>query len=299
MYDVRDKLTISILLLVLTLTSVAQEVKVSGGFIEDGMKLGENIHYWMSVRYPAELELLLPDSNYNFSPFEFAAKNYYPSRLSGNIILDSAVYTLQSYEIDKVQYLDLPAFILKDGDTTTIRAAQDSVLFFELVKEVTDTTSLKENLAYQEVNSQFNYPLFGIILGSLVIIGIVCFLIFGKRVRRALKLRKLKKEYIRFSDRLTGHIDSLKKQPEWQTAEKAVSDWKRFLEMLEDKPYTKLTTKEIMMLEYTKELKETLRNIDRSVYGRVPNEELYKEFQAVEDFTQHRYSVITDQIKNG
>ncbi len=69
--------------------------------------------------------------------------------------------------------------------------------------------------------------------------------------------------------------------------------------MLEDKPYTKLTTKEIMMLEYTKELKETLRNIDRSVYGRVPNEELYKEFQAVEDFTQHRYSVITDQIKNG
>lgn len=299
MLDVRGKVIITLLLVFSSLVGTSQEVKIRGGFIEDGMKLGQNIHYWMSATYPKELELILPDSNFNFYPFEYSNKKYYPSSLKNGLVEDSAVYTLQSYEIDKVQYLGLPAFLLKNGDTTIVRARQDSILFFELVKQVSDTTSLKENLAYQEVPTQFNFPLLWIILAVVLILALAVFLIFGKRLRRSWKLRRLRKEYIRFSDRLTGHIHSLKSNPEWTTAEQAVADWKRFLEMLEDRPYTKLTTKEIMKLEYTKELKETLRNIDRSVYGKVINEELYKEFQAVEDFTQHRYSVITDEIKNG
>lgn len=213
--------------------------------------------------------------------------------------MDSAVYTLQSYEIDKVQRLGLPAFLLKNGDTTLLRAPLDSILLFELVKEVSDTTKLKENLAYQDVPTQFNFPLLWIILGALLVIGLIVFFAFGKKIRKAFKLRKIKKEYEAFSNRLTAYIRQLKEQPQREVAEEAISDWKRFLEKLENKPYTKLTTKEIVALGYTKELAETLKNIDRSVYGRAHNDALYKEFQAVEDFTQHRYSIIKDQIKNG
>jgi hypothetical protein len=53
-----------------------------------------------------------------------------------------------------------------------------------------------------------------------------------------------------------------------------------------------------MALEHTAELKDTLKSIDRSVYGKKENAELFKDFQAIEDFTQHRYQLIIDQIKN-
>lgn len=294
-----DRLFFCICSLLLFFNSSAQEIRVQGGFVQDGMKLGENVQYWMSARYPMEAELFLPDSSYNFSPFEFAAKRYYESRIRNGMIIDTAVYTLQSYEIDKVQYLQLPAFLLKNGDTTLIRAKLDSILLFELVKEVSDTTKLKENLAYQDVPTQFNYPLFWIIMGVVLVLSLLIYVLFGARIRKAFKLRRLRRDYEAFSARLNGYIHSLQSEPKSEIAEKAIADWKMFLERLEDKPYTRLTTKEIVALEYTTELTQTLQSIDRSVYGNIQNENIYKDFQAVEDFTQHRYSMIKDQIKNG
>ncbi|MFT6882830.1 MAG: hypothetical protein ACJAVY_001629, partial [Marinoscillum sp.] len=151
---------------------------------------------------------------------------------------------------------------------------------------------------YQNVRRQFNYPLLWIIIGVLVILTIAGFLIFGKKIQRTFKLRRLRKAYIRFSEKLSNDIHLLRKDPEIALAEKVVSDWKKFLELLEDVPFSKLTTKEIMALEHTAELKDTLKSIDRSVYGKKENAELFKDFQAIEDFTQHRYQLIIDQIKN-
>lgn len=290
---------ILLLFWLLSLPIAAQEVQVRGGFIQEGMKLGEPVNFWMSARYPGNVELLLPDSNYSFSPFEFAGRRYFESRLQDQTIIDSVVYTLQSYEIDRVQYLDLPAFVLRSGDTTELRTSTDSVLLFQLTKDVSDTTRLKENLAYQDVPTYFNYPLWSIIFGGLAIVVVAVFLIFGGRIRRTLKLRKLRKEYRIFSEHLNAYIHTLKTEPEHHTAEKAISEWKRFLETLEETPFSKLTTKEIVAMDYTSELRDTLRNIDRSVYGHLRKEDLYKDFQAVEDFTQHRYAVVTDRIKNG
>ena len=77
------------------------------------------------------------------------------------------------------------------------------------------------------------------------------------------------------------------------------NQWKNYLERLELQPFSKLTTKEILALEFTSELKEALRNIDRSVYGNHRDAELYKSFQDIEDFTQHRFHMKIEDIKNG
>lgn len=279
--------------------SFAQQISVSGGFLEDSLKLGENIHYWMTAEYPPQVELILPDTTYKFSPFEFSAKEYFRSKLKNNLICDSAVYTLQSYEIDEVQYLGLSAFVLDElGDSTRIEVSEDSILFHSLVPLATDTTQLKTNLDYQLVHTQFNYPVLWIIIGCLLVTGLVIYFAFGSKIRKKLLLRKLKKEYIKFSEQLTIQIRSLKEQPRQEDAEHLLTEWKRFLEKLENKPFSKLTTKEIMAMEHTKELNGTLKKIDRCVYGGIVNETIYKDFQAIEDFTQYRYSVITDQIKN-
>lgn len=299
MRNVRDKLLATILLL--TATSLhSQEVSVRGGFVQESMKLGQPVEYWLSATYPAHMEMLLPDSLYSFAPFEFSAKRYYASVQNGAQVTDSVIYTLQSYEIDPVQYLELPGWVLMKGDTTAILAPKDSILFFAVSPAiVSDTTQLRTNTDYQAVSRRFNYPLWGIVLGVLAVLGVAGLLLFGKKIQRYWKLRKLRKEYALFSDRLTAYIRELRMAPEEGVAEKAITDWKAFLEKLESQPYSKLTTREIMSLEHTAELRDSLRNIDKCVYGKMKNEALYKDFEAVEDFTQHRYAVITDQIKNG
>ncbi|MEQ8583247.1 MAG: hypothetical protein RIC30_10070 [Marinoscillum sp.] len=295
----QGRLLIYILGLLIMVGINAQKITVKGGFVEDSLKIGEDIHYWISAEYPDQLELILPDTLYDFSPFEFSGKKYFPSKIKIDRAFDSAVYTLQSYEIDAVQSLSIPVFILNPtGDSTRIDAEVDSIYFKQLLEVVTDTTSLKTNLAYQNVSTQFNFPLLWIILGVLLVLTLTIYLIFGKKIRKTMRLRKLKKDFITFSEHLTMDIRSLKESPNQKIAEHALTEWKIFLERLEQRPFSKLTTKEIMALEYTGELNGTLKNIDRCVYGGRSNEELYKDFQAIEDFTQHRYSVITDQIKN-
>ena len=299
MRNVRDNFLLFILGLSLATSTFAQEISVKGGFVQDSVKIGEDIQYWLTASYPQALDLVLPDTLYDFTPWEFSGKRYFPSTLKGDQVFDSAVYVLQSFEIDPVQYLSLPAFLIKsENDTVTINAATDSLFFQSLIPVQADSIQLKTNTVYQEVSALVNYPLIWIVAGALLVITIVVFFIFGKRIRRMLKLRKLKKEYIKFSEELTRQIRTLKKEPAQNTAEQALVKWKLFLEKMENRPFSKLTTKEIMALDYTNELNDTLKNIDRCIYGGISDENLYKSFQAIEDFTQHRYTVITDQIKN-
>ncbi len=278
----------------------SQEIKVEGGFIQDEFEIGDEIAYWMTASYPKQTELLMPDSLFDFTPFEYAGKDYFSSQLlASGIIFDSAVYTLQCYEIDEVQYLKLPAIKLAFGDSTLIYTQTDSIFFKQMVAQVSDTTSLKTNLSLANVSTQFNFPLLWIVIGVLALIALIIFLVFGKKIMIKIRLRKLKKDYLRFSDQFTILIRELKNDASKEKAEGAASYWKKYIEKLENKPFSKLTTKEILALGYTQELESSLKNIDRLVYGKVANEEIYKEFQSIEDFTQHRYSVKQEEIKNG
>lgn len=300
MRNVPGRLILFFLIILPAYSSHGQQIMVSGGFIEDSLKLGENIHYWLKTQYPSSTEVIMPDTTFDFSPFEYSDKHFFPSKLADQIIKDSAVYTLQSYEIDPIQYLSLPVFVLTEtGDSVKINAQTDSIFFQSLALVVSDTTQLITNTEYQIVPTDFNYPVLWIVILVLIIISTVVFFVFGDRIRKKLLLRKLKKAYIKYSDQLTVQIRKLRDHPEQEAAQHALSDWKVFMELLENKPFSKLTTREIMMIEQTNELKETLKNIDRCVYGGIVSENLYKDFQALEDFTQYRYSVITDDLKNG
>ena len=276
-----------------------QEIKIRTGFVQDSLGIGEPVQYWLSASYPAEMEVILPDSAYNFSPFEIIDREFTPTQARENMAYDSAVYTLQSFEIDLVQYLAVEAIVLEGADTVKLSSDRDSIYFRELVTEVSDSTLLKTNLAYREVEGIFNYPLWSFIGLGVFILMILTLIIFGKKIARSFRLKKLKKEYEQFSYKITLHINKLKEAPEPQIAESALTDWKKYLERLEKVPYSKYTTKEILAYENNRELKDTLKIIDRTVYGKVAQKDIFKSFQDIEDFTQHRYSMALDRIKNG
>ncbi|SNT36216.1 hypothetical protein SAMN05421640_3551 [Ekhidna lutea] len=297
MQERRGKYLISIIVLLSSINLGAQEITVKGGFVEDSLLIGQDVNYWVSASYPPDLEMVFPDSLYSFAPFEFSSKIYYPTQVKEGLAFDSTVYTIQSFEIDKVQYLNLPVAILKGNDSTIINTPIDSIYLTELAPMVTDTTKLKTNLDYQLVDTQFNYPLMYYIIGGLIILTIIILLAFGKKILRWLKLKKLHNEYAQYADIFATYIRKLKTDPEPSTAERALFLWKKYHERLEKIPFTILTTKEILDYEFTSELKNPLQNVDRMVYGRKVNEFVFQDFQQLEEFSQHRYNEAYNKIK--
>ena len=276
----------------------SQEIQVRGGFVQDSIGIGEPVQYWLSASYPQQLQMVFPDSNYNFQYFELVHKKFIPTKVKGSGYFDSAVYTLRSFEIDPVQYLNMPAIFINQRDSNLIYAPLDSIYTVHMVPTLSDTLHLKENTAYRAVAKNVNYPLIWIIVIVLAIIAVTVFLIFGKRIRKYFILKRLSKEYRAFSDKLTEAIRKMKDHKDQKEVEHALNTWKVFMEKLEKKPYTSLTSKEILGFNETRELKDVLKNIDRSIYGGVVADNLYKEFQSIEDFTQHRYGIVTESIKN-
>lgn len=290
---------LSILFLFLGLLTNAQQIQVKGGFLEDSLVIGEEINFWISAVYPPEMEMVFPDSNYTFTPFEYADKLYFPTELRGDLAFDSTIYTLQSFEIDPIQYLQLSALILSSEDSTILNTPLDSIYLTELAPRVSDTTKLKTNLEYQTVARQFNYPLMYYITGGLVLLTIILLLVFGKRILKYLKIKKLERDYRTFSEAFTQYIHHLKDTPEPDTAEKALSVWKKYHQRLDKFAFSSFTTKEILALDFTQELKDPLKSIDRVVYGKRTQENIYQDFQQIEDFTDERFQKKVAEIKYG
>jgi hypothetical protein len=299
---VLDKRHIFISFLMLSVLLVqSQEIKINGGFIEDSLQLGSTVHYWVTAEYPMEIEVLFADSNYNFSPFEYADKFFVETELRNDNAFDSVVYGLQSFEIDLIQKLQLPVFVVQSNDSIILTTPLDSLFFEELVplQQVSDTTQLIQNTQYNPVARLYNYPLMWIILGILLAISLIIFFTFGQKIKNYFTIRRLKKEYGLFSNFISQLINLLKESVDQERAAQGLTHWKNYLERLELEPFSKLTTKEILALEFTSELKEALQNIDKNVYGNQKDPELYKSFQEVEDFTQHRFHMKIEDIKNG
>ena len=292
-----------LLFFICTLGTLAQEIEVNGGFVEDSLLIGQDVNFWVTASYPKELEMVFPDSNYNFSPFEYSSKIYFNTESADHLAFDSAVYTIQSYEIDLIQYLLLPILLLEETDTIVIKTLVDSIFLTELAPIVSDTTQLIANTDYKAVSTQFNYPLLYYVVGGFVLISVILLLIFGRKIIRFFKLRKLRKEYEKFSGQLSGYIQTMKSNPESttaeNTAEKALVFWKKYQERLDKSPFTKLTTKEILRNTSAKELEKPLKSIDRLVYGKRLTETVFQDFQQIEDFTQYRYNKKVEEIKHG
>lgn len=299
MRERRGKYWLVIIALICSFGINGQEITVKGGFVEDSLMIGQDVNFWMSATYPPDMEMVFPDSLYSFAPFEISYKTYFPTALKEGLAYDSTIYTIQSYEIDKTQYLKLPAVILNGADSTKLETPLDSIFLTELALNVSDTTALKTNLDYQLVGTQFNYPLMYYVIGGLILLIIILLLIFGRKIIKWFKLRRLRSQYEEFSEAFNAYIKKLKVDPDPELAEKALVLWKGYQQRLDKVPFSVFTTKEILSQEFTQELEQPLRSVDRVVYGKRVQEDVFQDFEQIEDFTQERYSKKVEEIKDG
>ncbi len=298
----RFKLILNVCLLI-SYAGLAQEINVHGQFQTDSIKIGVPIAYSLSAQYPKNNTILFPDSTFGFDPYEIAQKKYFPTTTKGNMSYDSVVYYLTSFEIDSIQTFSLPVFIVNPTDCTAVYANADTVFLQQLIKHLPDSVSieklpLKTNTAYQTVSWLLNYPFLLIVVGSLIVLSVVIWILFGKRIRRYLLLRKLNKNHTKFLQDFEISVGQLEHNYSTHRAEATLRLWKQYMERLQASPYTKFTTKEIFELVKDEKLASALKQIDRTIY-RESNELPKDPLLELQNYSEQQYHNKLEEIKNG
>jgi hypothetical protein len=296
---------IAFVLFIVPSLAFAQEpsqVQVRSRFLADTLKIGEKVPFAVTAKYPRKVNILYPDSLYSFNPFELESKQYFPTRTVDSLSYDSVVYYITSYEIDSIQMFRMPVYVLQGSDCTMVFGAADSIILKEFVKTVPDSVAanqlpLKTNTSYLNVSWLFNYPIAVYIAAGLVIIAVVVWIVFGKRIRRYFILQRLTKNHADFLNRFAEAMNQLQSDFTSLKAENALVIWKKYMEGLDQKPYTRYSSKEILRMLNEGNLATALRSIDRMVYGgRAADAHVFDELREV---SRSHYDDKISKLKNG
>ena len=296
--------SIFILLLIInpTIAQVPSWTPPKGKFLEVRMKVGLPVKYALSYRHDATKDVFFPDSTYNFAPFELVERKYFPTITDKNGSLDSVIYTLISFDVSPKQELSLPVYVRAKQDCTRIFSPLDYVVLQSIIQSNSniDTMSLKKDTRLVTINQQTNFPLiFLIIMGFMALAGVI-FWFFGKPIRRQIQLFNFGRKYDEFQklfQRLSRGTDDAKKRLE--NIEKAIFLWKKYLERLENKPFTTFTTKEILDNLKDSRLSDALREIDAAIYGGVYSKKTITSLQILQELAEGIYQEHRELMKVG
>src|SRR6187551_1589180 len=108
------------------------QVAVRGGFFLDSLSVGDETGFFLSATYPRNVNVIFPDSTFDYQPFEFNRKRYFPTQTTNGKSYDSVIYYLSTFEVDRILQLSLPVFQLNPQDCTVFTSNVDTVLMTQL-----------------------------------------------------------------------------------------------------------------------------------------------------------------------
>jgi hypothetical protein len=279
-----------------------KSVRVTAGFFEDSLYIGKPVRFYLTARYPKDLNIVFPDSSYNYAPFEFESKNYSPTNTEDGISYDSVIYNISTFEIGRQQYFSMPVYQVIPGDSIIFDSNQDTILVTQLVDFSLDTIPinklpLRASIAYHNVPKQFNYPIFIIVVAVIVIIAVVAWFGFGKKIRRHFRIKRMVEAHRKFVESYMRELAALRNTFSTVTTEAALAHWKLYMEQLEARPYTKLTTREARNFFKDESLIKNLQTIDGAIYGH--NANVVEPLENLKAVADQRFHSKLQEVKNG
>ena len=98
-------------------------------------------------------------------------------------------------------------------------------------------------------------------------------------------------------NQLNTAVEKLQSNFSPQATESALLLWKKYLENLIEKPYTKFTTKEINELEKDERMIHSLASIDRMIYANQTDR--IDHFANLKSYSEDQFYKKLEEIKNG
>ena len=281
-------------LFIISFKSIGQEIKVEGNFIEDSIQIGNIVSYNLNVSYPNNIEVLLPDSNYNYSPFEYINKSY-SSTINDSIYnYDEVTYKFTSFNLDSIQFLKLPVFIINSKDSLIMYSNTDSIFLMEFIKELSDSLNVKSNTKFSFVGLAIDYTFITKITSFLILFLITFYLLFRKKINKYFKIRIAKKEYNKFINKIEKLNDEIQNDFKIEKIELFLLLWKRYNEKVSKYPYSSLTTSEIIHLGIVNDIKENLNSLDNTIYGNKKMNDFKKNFIMLK---KHSTKIFNNKLK--
>lgn len=272
--------------------------KPVGYFIQDSSAIGLPVYYSLSFKHPAKMEVIFPGKEYFYDPFDFFESTFFPTKTTSGGSLDSVVYKLATFEIDKIQKIALPIFILTPKDCVAIYAQPDSIILKELIKGDIKKLSTKENIDQRPLEELFNYPYLIAGTSAFAIVLLIGWLALGKRIRRSLSLYQFQARHTRFLREFNRLSTRFASRKSINDIEKALTIWKKHLEFIEDKPFSTYTSKEISQVVPNVELAHSLKMIDRVIYGKSTISETGEALDVLKEFSILRYETKQESLKD-
>ena len=256
---------IFILICFLSSKLFSQEINYKIYFLDKEITIGDSIKLVSVIQYPKEIELIQPDSSYKFFPFTFIKKKNFQSKLNQELIFDSTLYFLRSFEIDSIQFIKLNSFILKENDSLEISSNFDTVYFRSLVENVDQ--NIKMNLSYNNILSILNTYRLTLYSITFILSIFIFYLIFRKKIIQYIRKRKVLKNHNLFKVEFEKLNKQFKLDSNKKNLEKILLKWKRYMENLSLIPYSSMTSKEIIEFTDDMNLIESLRYLDKIIYS--------------------------------
>lgn len=240
-----------------------------GVFLTDTIEIGKPFQYALSVRHRPTVDVLFPDTARHFSPFLVRDIAIFSTKTGSKGSLDSSVYTLISFETAPTQTLRVPVFLLRSPtDCTVVFSNRDTVRLRERIQTMRpDTLRLSTHTEVVSLRQQMNYPLLMTILAGICLLAGVLFLFFGRTIRTRIRRYQLYRQYLNFQRAFARLTRDIGPETAHEDAGRAVIIWKKYMERLEQKPFTSLTTREIVESVQDNRLADALKEIDGVIYG--------------------------------
>jgi len=251
--------------------------------------LGERVGYVLKAAYPSHLNVLFPDSAYQYGSMEFLDKEIFTSYTQDSTTLDSAVYYLSNFSLEPVKQYRLPVFEVLRYDSIS-HFPQDAALHLKLtIEEMPEELEFKETNRYQPIDKDFNYIYLIIGLVVLLVLAVVLFLLFGKRISKSWKIYQEKRRQKRFIARWNATKRAFISQPTLDHADELLGLWKARMENLTGEPFKEWTATEIAEHLEMPEVLADFRKIELIIYAARPAEDVEQACDHLEAISTSTY----------
>lgn len=274
-----------------------RQLKLDGYFLADSIKIGEPVAFSLSLEHPIDYELIFPDSNYNYFPFELVSKEYFTSKSDSLTTKDSVVYYLSTFELDSYLTYSLPIFIYQNKDSVELFSNIDTIYVKSVLTLSKDEVKLKENTTLQKLLSQFNYPYLLIGIGLIIVILAVLLFVFGKSIKKKIQIYFLNSAHQKFVKDYNVLLNNFERDRNIASIENLLQSWKLYLGQLLDLKIDTYTSKEIFILLQDSRLSQTLTSIDKAIYGGILVPELQTYMSILEEKANEQFEIKLNSIK--
>lgn len=269
-------------------------------FSQDSIRIGQPVQLSVCFKYKSEKRILFPDTSHSFAPFELLKKEFFPTVSSNGTSKDSVLYILTTYLPDTIQTIQIPVYEFNGLDSTIWVSNAASLKVIPSFKgPLPEKPVIYQDLSPQNIPTRFNYPYLLLAIGIFLILVLGINFFFNRPIQRFLYLfieRRRNAAYLTQFQRLNSQLE---KNLTTENFERLINLWKRYIQRVDGKPYTTYTSTEIFKVLPQAELKKSLQEIDRWIYGGVEMKDWRNNLEQIKEVSTQLYNKKRENIRGG